>query len=625
MHKRAEPTTQNTKQRFLRKKGLIEVPQYPTSYQDFIPDEINFLKGGVKTKQTTMMLADFWSVLEDLLEETGYESMNSFIEVINSLPTDKLMAVRVTSNTAERMLVNPWYVFVDTENNNQLRPFVKKAIAKFFKENNGGYIAPISSKLDGLNDHPVLEMPKDPKRYLHIHNTALSNEQITSIISNYIAEIHAASSEEQANELAQLKQAIKGKEQNIEEQRDRLQQLQKQIAEDEAQTQEIIFQINNQNSTSEKLNKENSLLKQTIPKIESDIENLKSEIIELESEKEKLKADEIIVEKRILRIENDVAEFNRRRELQQLENANVCSNHAKYSAVNNWLTEKIDALRIEVVQKMSASAPVVAHTQGKKAVQEIVPPENIDSEKADHQERKHKIESDSSEKKVDSETVVVQDDVQLSKKSDHELRSSIAKQLSGGVQVAKPILVVSEKVETTEKTPVKVATVASPAQQVFKQKISSAVEDEVSTKQPTRHALFAQIKANRKTTPTTTPVKTLEISANNHIAEQDEPKSKQMNINKPVSTGASMNALLMAGIHARRKTTPTKEKTLASEQAIINQEPKKPAVQSQQATALSRALDRMRKNQGYRDDESVNGSDSDNEFSDTSSTNSMRG
>lgn len=335
-------------------QSRYQFPQYPQSYTDFIP---TFKLRG---KQTTVMLADLWLVLEALIaDEYLINAHTSFYSILNSLP-DELIPVRITNNKDDRILVSPWYIFVDPDSNFTLRPFFQKAIIKSLEEDNHSYLNVISKHLEKISVSKGSSVPalRRPDRYKATYNFDVSEAQLLAAINRFLDSRYISLNQQQEN-LATLRKTVTEK-----ENQDQSELLHLNASIDRKRAE--LFQLKRQfddkkikNSSQHKeLKKENQRVSFVDKEAEA-ITELEENIAEKRTRNGEIQDQILQLEYRLRVIESDFNELKREEHHQKIAYEHEKQQYSKSSEITLWLAEKIEALRVELLQRAQKSIDVM--------------------------------------------------------------------------------------------------------------------------------------------------------------------------------------------------------------------------------------------------------------------------
>ena len=336
-------------------QSRYQFPQYPQSYTDFIP---TFKLRG---KQTTVMLADLWLVLEALIaDEHLINAHTSFYYILNSLP-DELIPVRITNDKDDRILVGPWYIFVDPDSNFTLRPFFQKAIIKSLAEDNYSYLNVINEHLKKISVSKESSVPalRRPDRYKATYNFDVSEAQLLAAINRFLDSRYISLNQQQEN-LAKLRKTVTEK-----ENQDQSELLHLNASIDRKRAE--IFQLKRQfddkkikNSSQHKeLKKENHIRVSFVDKEAEAIKELEENIVEKRTRNGEIQDQILQLESRLRVIESDFNELKREEHHQKIAYEHEKQQYSKSSEITLWLAEKIEALRVELLQRSQESIDVM--------------------------------------------------------------------------------------------------------------------------------------------------------------------------------------------------------------------------------------------------------------------------
>ncbi len=332
-------------------QSRYQFPQYPQSYTDFIP---TFKLRG---KQTTVMLADLWLVLEALIaDEYLINAHTSFYSILNSLP-DELIPVRITNDKNDRLLVSPWYIFVDPDSNFTLRPFFQKAIIKSLEEDNHSYLNVISKHLKKISVSKESSVPalRQPDRYKATYNFDVSEEKLLATINTFLDKRYISLNHQQ-EDLAKLREEVTAKESHyqsellhlsaiIDRKRAELFQLKRELSEKNMR----------HSSQHKELRKENHIGRRLVDEEAEEIKKLEEKIAEKRAKNGETQDEILRLESRLRVIESDFNELEQAEHHQKIAYEYEKQQYDKSSDITLWLAKEIDALRVELMQRLEKS------------------------------------------------------------------------------------------------------------------------------------------------------------------------------------------------------------------------------------------------------------------------------
>jgi hypothetical protein len=330
-------------------------PKYPESYTDFIP---TFKLRG---KQTTVMLADLWSVLEALVDNPSLmQAHASFQNIVDSLPNE-LIPVRITNDKQDRMLVSSWYIFVDPDSHFTLRPFFQKAIIKFLEEDNFSYLNIINEYLNKISVSKEYSVPalRRADRYKATHNFNISEEQLLATINSFLDSRYISLIQQQES-LATLRKTVTEQESHdqstllflnasIDRKRTELFQLKRQFDDQKMKN----------SSQHKELKKENHTRLSFVDKDAEAIIELEKNIYEKRAENDKIQSQLLQVESRLRTIQNNFNELMQEESHEKIAYESSKGQFDQSVEITRWLAERIEALRVELMQKSEKSVDVV--------------------------------------------------------------------------------------------------------------------------------------------------------------------------------------------------------------------------------------------------------------------------
>ena len=354
-------------------------PKYPKSYQDFIP---TFKFKGL---QTTVMLADLWSVLEALVDEASVEAKTAFEKIMNSLPTDKFIPVRTTDKARlnERLLVNPWYIFIDQEEGIRLRPFFAKAIDRSLKNGEPNYLQAIDGVLSRLCQIPVSApnlSAKEQERYPVVHDQAISSEILLLIIDVYVNQQLPPLTE---NENAFIwKEQITEQTKQQEKNKAEMLRLETSIPEKSATIKELERKIAKESVVAEakqnQVSYENERIKKAIESKRIEIQELEDKILLEKNEHKKMEAEGLEAQRLLLKVDNNFQILKYDENTQTIELEDTKRNYDKATRMTSWMTQKVDMFRAEIIAQLNDNVvdakvtPVIA-TEKMSPLQSAMP------------------------------------------------------------------------------------------------------------------------------------------------------------------------------------------------------------------------------------------------------------
>lgn len=330
-------------------------PKYPQSYQDFIP------KFTLTGTQTTVMLADLWSVLDALVEENSLKAKGAFENIMQSLPMNKLIPVRITdkAQSQERMLINPWYIFINLEEGITLRPFFEKTMNSYVTKGDFSYLQSINTALNRLltTSIPTLNLSiKEQKHYPVIHDYSFSLEQFLTVIDailnqKYFIKINYESAYLIKEKIAKIENKkerqqaeILRLETDIPKLTDTIKELKKTVAK----------QVMLQEVEKNKAATENERIHSAIENKKNKIKELEDKIVAAQSDRDRMEKEDLNMQKRLLQVNADVQLLTQNEDAQRYESDDTKRNYEKAARMVSWLTQKVDLFRREIITQLNA-------------------------------------------------------------------------------------------------------------------------------------------------------------------------------------------------------------------------------------------------------------------------------
>nr|MBP9726034.1 hypothetical protein [Gammaproteobacteria bacterium] len=339
-------------------QSKYQYPQYPKSYRDFIPV---FKARGT---QTTVMLADLWQVLEKLIEDQfSMQAHESFSNIVDSLPDD-LIPVRITNNKQDRMLVCPWYIFVDPDSTFTLRPFFQKAIIKSLEEDNHSYLNIINQQLEKISTskkYSLRALRRPDVYYKATYNFNVSEEQLLATINTFLDSRYISLNQQQ-EDLAKLREEVTAKESHDQSE---LLRLNVSIDRKRAKCFQLKRELFENSSQPTEVKKENHIGRRFVDEEAEEIKKLEEKITKIRTRNGEIQDQILRLESRLRVIESDFNELEQAEHHQENAYEHEKQQYSESSKTTLWLAEKIEALRVELLQRSEKSDDVMTSPYAK--------------------------------------------------------------------------------------------------------------------------------------------------------------------------------------------------------------------------------------------------------------------
>lgn len=330
------------------------VRNYPQSYTDFI------LSSTRKEERATVSFAALCLFLEGLVDlapadMASLESVNAFINIINSLPKNELISTSTMSNNDDKMLINARYIFVDQESDFILRPFFQKAIIQSLERDDHAYLIAINRFLDTLGEEAIDISglsEKEKKGYVAIYNNGGSNEQLLRLIDIFIQTRYSSANADEEN-LKNLQKNVTEKE---ERNKSELLRLEASILQKTSEITRLKRNVDKQmlqrQLVDKDLSNEAAELTIQIDKKTTQLEKLKNQIADEQTKNDVIQSKISKIERHLIEMQKNFHQLKKNEAQQKIEQEEIKQDRNKFSQVTVWLAQKLDHLQVELSQKV---------------------------------------------------------------------------------------------------------------------------------------------------------------------------------------------------------------------------------------------------------------------------------